>query len=217
MARDVSALANALNLQRYAVLGHSYGAFVALQHAVDMPGAASQSIISSGIPSTHFLDEVEDQLNRFEPEDLRAQVAASMEHERSAQTPEEMAGIVRDQLPFNFADPLDPRIADYMARSAGMIYTPEVLRHFAQVEYGGIDVADRLGQVTQPVLVLAGRHDRICPVRAAQVIADGILTSTLVIFEQSGHMAFVEEQDRYLTVIRDFLESALPEASPPGS
>ena len=31
-------LARALRLDRYAVLGHSYGAFVALQNAVDYPG-----------------------------------------------------------------------------------------------------------------------------------------------------------------------------------
>jgi len=34
MAADVSALAKALELGQYAVLGHSYGAFVVLQHAV---------------------------------------------------------------------------------------------------------------------------------------------------------------------------------------
>jgi len=206
MASDISALAHALNLNHYAVLGHSYGAFVALQHAVDFPGAASQSIISSGIPATHFLNEAEEQLQAFEPADLRDQIIASMEHERSAQTPEEMASIVHDQLPFDFADPRDPRIADYEARSAGMIYSPDVLRHFALEEYGGINVEDRLDLVTQPVLVLTGRHDRICSVRAAQVIADGIPTSALVIFEQSGHMAFAEEQDRYLTAVRTFLD-----------
>jgi pimeloyl-ACP methyl ester carboxylesterase len=34
MAADVGSLARALDLGRYAVLGHSYGAFVVLQHAV---------------------------------------------------------------------------------------------------------------------------------------------------------------------------------------
>ena len=51
MARDISALAAAMGLKRYAVLGHSFGAFVALQHAVDVPGAAAATIISSGLPS----------------------------------------------------------------------------------------------------------------------------------------------------------------------
>src|SRR6476659_4580884 len=37
-AADVEELAQALELERYAVLGHSFGAFIALQHAVDFPG-----------------------------------------------------------------------------------------------------------------------------------------------------------------------------------
>ena len=41
MAQDVGELADALGLARYAVLGHSYGAFVALQHAADFPGQAA--------------------------------------------------------------------------------------------------------------------------------------------------------------------------------
>ncbi len=74
MARDVGALASALGLARYAVLGHSYGAFVALQHAVDAPGQAAQTIVSSGVPSARFLDHVWRSLERFEPLELREQV-----------------------------------------------------------------------------------------------------------------------------------------------
>jgi proline iminopeptidase len=43
-AKDVGLLAKAMGLDKYAVLGHSYGAFVALQHAVDFPGQAAQTI-----------------------------------------------------------------------------------------------------------------------------------------------------------------------------
>jgi proline iminopeptidase len=51
MAADVSSLTRAMGLEQYAALGHSYGAFVVLQHAVDFPGDAAQTIVSSGIPS----------------------------------------------------------------------------------------------------------------------------------------------------------------------
>ena len=37
MAADIEGLAQTLELERFAVLGHSFGAFVALQHAVDYP------------------------------------------------------------------------------------------------------------------------------------------------------------------------------------
>ena len=49
MARDVLSLAEAMKLDKYAVLGHSYGAFVALQNAVDFPGEAAQTIVSGGV------------------------------------------------------------------------------------------------------------------------------------------------------------------------
>src|SRR5215208_8140139 len=62
MAADVGSLARALDLEEYAVLGHSYGAFVVLQHAVDFPGDAAKTIVSSGIPSARFLEHVSQNL-----------------------------------------------------------------------------------------------------------------------------------------------------------
>jgi proline-specific peptidase len=206
MAADVSALARALGLDRYAVLGHSYGAFVALQHAVDFPGAAAQTIVSSGIPSARFLAQVEQNLRTFEPAELRQQVADSWARESSAETQEDFAAIMHDQMPFHFADPRNPRIAEYHARSAGTVYAPRVLQHFAQLAYGGIEVENRLHSVTQPVLVLAGRYDRVCSLEAAEAIAAGIPNAELVVFDQSAHMTFVEEQERYLAAVRDFLD-----------
>src|SRR5213593_4486555 len=75
MAQDVIMLALALKLRRYAVLGHSYGAF-----------------------------------ESFEPAELREQVASSWERAPSVTTPEEVASLHHDQLPFHFRDPNDPRI-----------------------------------------------------------------------------------------------------------
>lgn len=205
MAADVGSLARALDLGRYAVLGHSYGAFVVLQHAVDFPGDAAQTIVSSGIPSARYLEQIDRNLAAFEPVELREQVTESWEREKSVRTQEEVAQLLHDQLPFQFADPHDPRIEDYERRTAKSIYSTDVLRRFASEEYGGIEVEDRLGDVTQPVLVLAGRHDRTCSVEAAQAIAEGVRQGHLVVFESSGHMTFVEENEAYVRTVRDFL------------
>jgi len=205
MAEDVVMLGRGLALDRYAVLGHSFGAFVALQNAVDFPGMAAQTIVSGGVPSTPYLDVVDENLARFEPVHLQEQVAASWERESEVETQEEFEQLLHDQMPFHFADPLDPRIAEYERRSAGGILTPDVLRAMSASEYGGIDVEDRLGDVRQPVLVLAGRHDRVCSVRAAQDMAAKIPQAELVVFEQGGHMTFVEETEAYLDAVDGFL------------
>jgi pimeloyl-ACP methyl ester carboxylesterase len=47
--------------------------------------------------------------------------------------------------------------------------------------------------------------DRTCPVEAAEVIASGVPNAELHVFENSGHMTFVEENDAYVRVVRDFL------------
>ena len=206
MAADVSSLARALDLEQYATLGHSYGAFVVLQHAVDFPGDAAQTLVSSGIPSARFLEHVAKNLAAFEPVELRERVTSSWDRERSVRTPEEVVELLHDQWPFHFADPRDPRIEEYERRTAGSVFSPEVLRSFASEEYGGIEVEDRLDDVTQPVLVLAGRHDRVCSVEAARTIAEGVGQGELVVFESSGHMTFVEENDAYVCAVRDFLQ-----------
>ena len=205
-AADVEAMAGALGLERYAVLGHSYGAFIALQHAVDFPGRPAATIVSSGVPDVRFLAHVQDELAAFEPVELREQVQASWASEANARTQEDVTAIFSDQLPFHFADPRDPRIDDLRAAMADAVYGPDVLRAAAVEDYGAIAVEDRLGQVSHPVLVLAGRHDRTCSVAAAEATAAGLPDAELVVFEHSGHMTFVEENDAYVAAVRDFLE-----------
>ncbi|RPI96906.1 MAG: alpha/beta fold hydrolase [Chloroflexi bacterium] len=206
-ARDVGLLADALGLGKYAVLGHSYGSFVALQHAVDYPDQAAQSIISSGVPGSRFLmSHVNEQLANFQPESLRQQVTDSWAREPHAQTHDDVAALLHDQNPFQFRDPFDPRIADYEARTVDAVYSPEVLRKFSSADYGGIEVEDRLHRVTHPVLVLAGRHDRTCSVQASEAMAVGLPDARLVVFEHSAHMTFVEENEKYIAVVRAFLD-----------
>ena len=206
MAADVGALARAMDLERYAVLGHSFGAFVALQHAVDDPDAERAAIVSAGVPSTRFLSGVEEALADFEPAALRDGIADAWAREAQARTPQDVASLFHDQLPFHFADPLDPRIADYEARSAGTAYSPDVLRHFEAIDYGMVEVEDRLAAARGPMLVLAGRHDRVCPPAGAEAIAAGVAGAELVILERSAHMAFVEEQEAYVASVRSFLD-----------
>jgi proline iminopeptidase len=205
MAADVVSLADSLKLERYAVLGHSYGALVALQNAIDHPGRAHKSIVSSGFPSARYLSWVQQNLEMFEPIKLRWQVTESWARETSVQTSEDVTELLSDQLPFHFANPLDPRIDAFREQTAAAVNSPEVLRHFASQEYGGIEVEDRLGEVSQPVLVLAGRQDRTCSVEASMAIANGIPDARLVVFENSAHMTFVEENEAYVAAVREFL------------
>jgi pimeloyl-ACP methyl ester carboxylesterase len=109
-------------------------------------------------------------------------------------------------MPYQFADPCDPRIEEYNRRSAGAMFAPDVGRWFAARNYGSIELEDRLGEIGDPVLVLTGRHERTCVPEAAEAMADAIPHASLVVFEHSAHMSFVEENEAYLGAVRHFLD-----------
>jgi proline iminopeptidase len=208
MAQDVTDLATSLGIaDRYATIGHSYGAFVVLQHAVDHVGEPVGTIVSSGVAGAHWLERVQAELAAFEPVELREQVTESWAKEAQVQTEDEVADLLSDQLPFHFREPQGADLAEYLARTAGLArYSPDVLRHFAVQEYGGIDVEDALSTVAHPVLVLAGRYDRTCAVEAAQDMTARLPDAELVVFERSAHMTFAEEPDRYVAAVQAFLD-----------
>ena len=178
-----------------------------LQHAVDHPGEPRGTVVSSGVAAARWLGGVDRQLAAFEPAELREQVALSWARERQVRTEDEAAVLMADQWPFHFREPRGAALMEYLRRTAGLArYAPDVIGHFAAQDYGGIDVEHRLGEVTHPVMVLAGRHDRVCPVGASQDMAHRLPDAALVVFENSAHMTFAEEQDSYLAAVRGFLD-----------
>jgi pimeloyl-ACP methyl ester carboxylesterase len=203
MTQDVSALAASLGvIDGHATLGHSYGAFLVLQHAVDHPGEPRGTIVSAGIAAARWLQGVDRQLVAFEPVELREQVTSSWARERHVQTQDEASALIEDQMSFHFREPEGAALQEYLRRTVGLARPAGCHPPFSSQDYGGIDVEDRLGEVTHPVLVLGGRHDRTCAVSASQDMARRLPNAELVVFEDSAHMMFAEEQDRFLAAVR---------------
>lgn len=204
-ALDVTGLAEALDLRQYAVLGHSYGAFVALAHAIEQ-GSASHYIISSGTASfTKTGAEVQQNLATFEPVALREQVTESWALEPHAKTQADVARIMAMQMPFHFASVESEGYRRYMAQEAHSepVYSPETLAYFASHDYA-IEYEDQLGAIRKPTLIVAGEYDRTCTPRAARDLHAGIPKSELVILPDAGHQTFIEQPGMYFAAVRDF-------------
>ena len=204
-ALDVTRLAEALGLRKYAVLGHSFGSFVALAHAIEQ-GGASHYIISSGTASfSKTGPEIERNLASFEPVELREQVTRSWALEPHAKTQEDVARLMEMQMPFHFATTESAAYRHYMEVEAQgkAIYSPEVLAHFSANEYA-IEYEGQLGDIHKPTLIIAGEHDRTCTPRAARDLNAGIAGSELVILPDAGHMTYVEQPGMYFAAVRDF-------------
>ena len=196
-ARDVDLLAEALELERFALLGHSFGAIIATWHAINLGTAEAYVISGGGDSSGSLLADVEASLEAMG--EAGKPIAESWDWEQSVRTPDECAELMRIQTPFHFHGDA-PR--DFAAET---VYVPEVLRHFARAGYGDFDYAPDLGRVSKPTLVLVGAHDRTTTPRAARVLHEGIRGSEYVELEGAGHMCMVEAREPYLDAVRRFL------------
>lgn len=68
------------------------------------------------------------------------------------------------------------------------------------------DMTNRLGEIAVPTLILSGRYDEATPAQQER-LRDGIPGARWVVFEDSAHMTFLEEPDRYREVLSRFLEA----------
>jgi proline iminopeptidase len=210
MADDVTALADALALDRYAVLGHSFGSFVALQHAVDHM-TASHYVLIGCVPGSRWLDRIEDNLAALQPAALRERITASWDLEPRVQTVEECRQLLVDQLPFHFADPGGRPYREFLdVVTRSMRLSPHVLRTFAGNDYGAIDVEDRLEEIDVPVLVIAAEYDRVTVPEGGWSIAEAVPTGECVLLKDAGHMMFVEKPEPVLRAIEAFFDRFPP-------
>ena len=196
-ARDIDLLAEALGLERFVVLGHSFGAIVTTWHAVNVGTADGYVISGGGDSSAALMADVQASLEAMG--EAGKPIAESWEWEQRVQTPAECAELMRIQMPFHFHGEPPPGFA------AETVYVPSVLRHFARDGYGDFDYSPDLGNVSKPTLVLVGEHDRVTTRRANRVLHAGIRGSEYAELEGAGHMSMVEAQDAYLGHVRRFL------------
>ncbi len=196
-ARDVDLLAEALELERFALLGHSFGAIVTTKHAIEI-GTADAYVISGGGDSSAALEadvgaSLEAMGEAGEP------IKASWEQEKTVATEDELRELLRVQMPFHFAGDVPPGFGDET------LGTPDVLRHFANIGYGDFDYVPDLHRVSKPTLVIVGEHDRTTTPRAARALHEGIGGSHLVVLPGVGHMSFVETPGPYIDAVTTFL------------
>lgn len=68
------------------------------------------------------------------------------------------------------------------------------------------DYRPSLGAVDVPSLVISGRHDKLVPLSAAELVASAMPGAELVAFDESGHCPFLDENERFNDVVARFVD-----------
>lgn len=68
-----------------------------------------------------------------------------------------------------------------------------------------MDFTKELPKLTMPILVFGGRDDWVCPIEYSEKIAELIPHAKLVIFEESGHSVPIDQHEKYINMLREFI------------
>jgi proline iminopeptidase len=87
---------------------------------------------------------------------------------------------------------------------------PEALIFAGRHLLRGWTVMDRLGEITVPTLVMAGRDDFVFPPECQLELAAGIPGARLRIIERAGHNPHSEQPAEVIEAVRDFISADVP-------
>jgi pimeloyl-ACP methyl ester carboxylesterase len=200
-ARAVAAFADQLELAPYTLLGHSFGAFVALTQAVEIPGHAARIIASCGAADHRFFQGFEERVGAFG----RPDVIAAFEDEEDAETEADVRAAWAGQMPFFCADPDGDACRALIAQLEHVRFRPDVAMDFDA--FADYDVSGSLADVTVPVLAIAGAQDRATTPADTGAVAVRAADGRLVTIDGAGHFPYAEQPDAYVAAVRAFLGS----------
>jgi L-proline amide hydrolase len=194
---------------RYHLLGQSWGGMLAAEHAVTQPKGLRALVIANSPASMELWVR---EANRLRDE-LPPQIQATLlKHERAGTTSHsEYKEAMRvfydrhvcrvtpwpDEVARTFkAIDDDPTV--YMTMNG-----PSEFHVVGNLKTWSI--IDRLDDIRVPTLLISGRYDEATPA-VVQPFADRIKDVRWEIFDNSSHMPHVEETERCLKVVGDFLD-----------
>jgi proline-specific peptidase len=210
---EVDAVRQALGLERIHLLGQSWGGMLAMEYMLTQPkGVASLTIASSPASMIQWVEEA-NKLREQLPPDIQATL---LKHEAAGTTDSPEYQTTMLEFYNRHVCRMVPN-PDFVARSfAMMAQYPEVYNTMnGPSEFHVIgtlktwDIRHRLPEINAPTLVTSGRYDEATPV-IAETVHKGIRGSEWVLFENSSHTAHVEEADRYMQVLSDFISRHEP-------
>jgi len=204
--QDLDLLRRSLGLGRVHLLGSSYGGLLAIAYGLAHPEGLRTLISASGLASVPLAAQEMQRLKGELPAPIR-DTLARWEAKGEYSNPEYLAAV--QEFYKRHVCRLDPWPAE-VQYSFDHISIPKYGRMNGPNEFtilGTIrdwDATRRLGEIHVPTLVTAGRFDEVTPT-VARSIHQGIPRSELRVFEQSSHLAFWEERERYMSTLVNFL------------
>lgn len=214
---DLEELRKAMHFDKIAVLGHSYGSVVAQGYAIQYPQHVSHLIIANGFHSYLMWQENCDNSNH----EIKVNYPEVWDtlmilREQGFISQDEICQNVYSRVPYGFLYAYNPERFISRAKSRKAYPNSFNTKLYYQMvgkdgdflvtnDIGSFDYRRKLAGLKMPVLVIAGRYDRVAVPWMQIKYKEYCPQAQFVMFENSGHNPQVEEKEAYYKLLKDFL------------
>lgn len=195
LLEGIEAVRRALDVERLAVLGHSWGGYVAAAYAVRYPERVERLVLVAPLPPS--VSDLEYNFAPLFPDSLARGAGFRFDD------PAHLQADIRRHLAMSFHS---PAIRDRALRElAGDI--PFNARQFDLLwaDAEAHDLSEAASDLEMPVLVGTGRFDANVAPRGTWAVHELIPGSLWAVWEESGHYPMVEEPEAFFGVVEGFL------------
>lgn len=190
IVRSIEAIRETIGVPRLAVLGHSWGGYVALAYALSHPDQVERVVlVGSVLPKISATESP----GVLFPDLIAAQKGLS------ADNPDDVQTYIRGQLAMSF---YSPEVRDRVLARAGVVAYNGRQETLLWKDAEAHDLTGSLNRLSMPVLVTTGRLDGV---RNSWRIHQAIPGSQFIVWERSGHFPMIEVPDAFFTVVDLFL------------
>lgn len=204
MAEDIESLRKHLKIEKWHVLGHSFGGMLASFYATQFPESIDRLILSaSGGIDLGLLDYVNASTNSKLSKTQRDSLAHWNNRIANGDTSHKTRlGRGRNLAPAYLYDKkFVPILAERLTQ--GNSELNQLI--WDDMRKTGFDCAPKLKNYTKPVLIIQGRQD-IIKAETAEKAHRALSNSKVVFLEHCGHYGWLDAEVEYFAAIRAFLK-----------
>ena len=196
--RDLESVRMHFQLDRVAILGHSWGGVLAMEYAIRYPNRVSHLILMNTAPASHsdYL-LLRDERQKKAPEDMEKLKALGS----TARYQEGDLAADAEYYRIHFRSTLrQPDDLERIIKSLRSDFTEEGIRRAREIEdrlmnetwrLKDYDLLPELSRLRLSTLVLYGDRDLV-PLACAEHIAQAIPGARLIVLKETGHFSYIE-------------------------
>jgi proline iminopeptidase len=202
---DFEAVRKSLGLKQWAVLGFSYGGYLASLYAHFYPGSVSRLVLlgSMGLNTGAFPHFVDNIASRLWPSDSELFDYWNDPGRVKADPKHALVERIRARMPGYFFDRKKSLLVS-QAMTDGDFNFDMGNFIWQDIEKRNLDLAKMAPGFAHPVLILHGRQDPLGE-SVPQELAKYYKNSKLIFIEKCGHYSWIEQPEKVFSAVRDFL------------